>query len=222
MKALMVGIAAVSLVCAFCWCGCTILAPQVDESHFFMLAPLPRAVGLQDAPASDALPNTIVGLGPITLPPYLDRDELVIRLTPTQVAYSPIERWAEPLNVNVARVLLQNLSLLLEADHIVIYPWPNTSNVQYQIEVEFVRFDVVKSGDTELDARYAILQAGIRAPLVIRKASFSRPGAADASAAAIAMSAVLGDLSQDIAAATRALLPPQVAPQAAPRNPDRL
>lgn len=130
----------------------------------------------------------------------------MIRLTPTQVTYSPIERWAEPLNVNVARVLLQNLSLLLEADHIVIYPWPNTSNVQYQIEVEFVRFDVMKSGDTELDARYAILQAGIRAPLVIRKASFSRPGAADASAAAIAMSAVLGDLSQDIAAATRALL----------------
>lgn len=194
--------------------GCTILAPQPDESHFFVLAPLARAAGQQEASASDTFSNTIFGLGPIKLPPYLDRNEMAIRLTPTEVQYSTVDRWAEPLTVNVGRVLLQNLSLLLGTNRIVMYPWANVANVKYQIEVELLRFDVTKSGETELNARYGILEGGTRKPLVVREASFSRTGATTSPEAAIAMSAVLGDLSEDIATALRQLPQPPAKPSA--------
>jgi len=211
----MARIAVVSLaVCALSVSGCTILAPQPDESHFFVLAPLPRSAEAAHESEPGALADTILGLGPIKLPPYLDRNEMAIRLTPNEVRYSPIDRWAEPLNVNVGRVLLQNLSLLLGTDRIVMYPWANMANIKYQVEVELLKFDVTKSGETELNGRYAILQGGTRQPLVVRQVNFGRSGATDTPAAAVAMSAILGDLSKDIALALRQLPPPQARPAA--------
>jgi uncharacterized protein len=215
MKATTLRIATLCLAAGvLCVSSCSLLAPQPDESHFFMLAPLPRTAAQPDASAPGRFADTILGLGPIKLPAYIDRNEMAIRLAPTQVTYSPVDRWAEPLNVNIGRVLLQNLSLLLRTDRIALYPWMNVANVQYQIEIEIMKFDATKAGETELKARYGIFKGGMRTLLAVREVSFSRTGAADTPAAVVAMSAVLGDLSEDIASALRQLPVPQEVPPA--------
>ena len=38
-------------------------------------------------------PGPTVVLGPITLPAYLDRNEVAIRVNETELKYSPTERW---------------------------------------------------------------------------------------------------------------------------------
>ena len=192
--------------------ACSILAPQPDSSQFFVLAPLADATTPRTGSASQALPDAVLGLGPIKLPPYLDRNEVATRLSPTQITYSTVDRWAEPLSVSVSRVLLLNLSLLVGTDRIVTYPWPNIPKVDYQIEIELLSFDITTTGETQLLARYGILEGHTRRPLVVREANFSRPAAADTPAAVTALSASLGDLSQDIAAALRQLPKPQAAP----------
>ncbi len=199
-------------VCTVLVAGCTVLAPQPDTSHFFLLAPLPMSDAQQSSGESVLHPKMLLGLGPIKLPPYLDRNEIAVRLGPTQVTYSAVDRWAEPLNVNVSRVLLQNLSELLGTDRIVMYPWSNAMEVEYQIRVELLSFEATKSGEAQLAARYGILPAGGRDALAVRDVNFSRPGGADTALAVAALSATLGDLSRDIAATLRQLPKPQETP----------
>jgi uncharacterized lipoprotein YmbA len=195
--------------------GCSILAPQPDTSHFFMLAPLSSTDTQQNGSESTALANLMLGLGPIKLPPYLDRNEIAMRLSPTQVTYSAVDRWAEPLNVNVSRVLLQNLSELLGTDRIVMYPWSNAVEVAYQIRIELLSFEATKNGEAQLRARYGIVPGGGRQALTVREVNFSRPAGAETAAAVTALSATLGDLSRDIAAAVRQLPAPRATSPAA-------
>jgi uncharacterized lipoprotein YmbA len=218
MKKRMAGIAASALaLCSLLVTGCSILAPQPDASRFFVLAPLPNTETQESGSESLPLPNAILGIGPIRLPPYLDRNEIAVRVSPTQVTYSTTDRWAEPLAGNMKRVLLQNLSQLVGTNRIVIYPWSNALEVTYQIRIELLSFEATKSGEVQLAARYTILHGSERQPLVVREVNFSRPAAADTAAEVGALSATLGDLSRDIAATLRQLPKPQATP-AARRN----
>lgn len=219
MKETRARIAALSLVaCSAVATGCSILSPQADTSHFFILAPLPDATQ-PNGSKSDALPNLLLGLGPIKLPPYLDRNEIALRLSPTQVTYSAADRWAEPLSINLSRVLSQNLSLLLGTERIVQYPWSNAAKIDYQIQVEVLSFEATQAGEARLAARYGILQGRTRQPLVVREANVSRKTAPDTATSVTALSATLGDLSQEIASAVRQLPKPPEAPSPARKRP---
>jgi uncharacterized lipoprotein YmbA len=198
--------------------GCTILAPQPDRSHFFVLASLPNTDAETSGNQSPLAPNIILGLGPVRLPPYLDRNEIALRLSPTQVTYSSTDRWAEPLNVSVDRVLLQNLSRLLGTDRILMYPWSSAIDVDYQIRIELLAFEGTKGGEAQLTARYAILIARTREPLAVREANFSRPTGTDTAAEVAGLSATLGDLSRDIAATLRQLPKLQATSAARPKK----
>lgn len=211
MKEVMARIAASSLVaCSLLLAACSILGPLPDTSHFFVLAPLSGAT-TPPTGGTDSSATMLLGLGPIKLPPYLDRHEIANRLSPTQVTYSEVDRWAEPLSVSVSRVLLQNLSMLLGTERIVMYPWSNAAQVTYQIEVELLSFEVTKQGEAQLLARYAVLEGGTRRALVVHETAFSRPTATDTAASVVTLSATLGELSQEIATAMRQLPKPQEA-----------
>jgi ABC-type transport auxiliary lipoprotein component len=59
--------------------GCGSLGPKPDPSRFFALASLPRAAArAQDAAGANAL---ALGIGPIKFPGYLDRPQLVTRIS---------------------------------------------------------------------------------------------------------------------------------------------
>jgi uncharacterized lipoprotein YmbA len=62
-----------SLVLAAC------LGPRADMSAFYVLSVPPEPT------AQDSLP-VVLGLGPVTLPGYLDRSQIVIRMSENQVA----------------------------------------------------------------------------------------------------------------------------------------
>jgi len=216
MKEVMARIAASSLVVSsLLFAACSILAPLPDTSHFFLLAPLPGATTPPTGGGTDSPASMLLGLGPIKLPPYLDRHEIAIRLSPTQVTYSEVDRWAEQLSVSVSRVLLQNLSMLLGTERIVMYPWSNATQVTYQIEVELLNFEATKQGETQLLARYAILEGGTRRALVVHETALSHPTAPDTAASVVTLSTTLGELSQEIATAVRQLPKPQQGPPAA-------
>lgn len=191
--------------------GCTILSPVQTRDRFFTLTPVHGApVG---APATAPGGALVYGLGPITLPAYLDRNEVVTRLSPTEVRYADGDRWAAPLRANVAAVLQQNLSSLLGNPRVVVFPWPTGAPVAYQIEVTFLRFDVDVSGQSQLLARWAIKDPRQDRYVMLRDTSLTRSGPPnDTPAGIVAMSTLLGELSEDIAATLRTLPPPDEAP----------
>ncbi|HUI28399.1 MAG TPA: PqiC family protein [Candidatus Kryptonia bacterium] len=180
--------------------GCSILAPQRDVSRFYTLAVLPEAQAAAPGRAH-AASGPIYGLGPITLPAYLDRNEIATRVSPTELTYADNDRWAERLEANATRVLLQNLSSLLATERIVTFPWPLDVPVDYQIEVTVLRFERTAAGEATLSARWRIKDVRKGKTVRFNESDFTQPGAGTTADSVTALSAALGDLSREIAAA---------------------
>ena len=188
------------LVC-FIPAGCSFLEVKPDPSRFFALASLPRTgQTAQDAAVTNQL---VLGIGPIKFPGYLDRQQFVTRISQNRFAVAENDRWAEPLEENFSRVLSQNLSILLQTDRIVGYPWERSQRPTYQIQVEVLRFEPNAEHVVELWARWSIVDD--KKETIDRKESFLTKSARDKSteASVAALSETVVDLSRDIASAIR-------------------
>ena len=64
-----------------------------------------------------------LGVGPIRMPLYLDRSDIVTRGSSNQVEIADFAQWAGPLQENFSRVLAENLSVLLATDKVGIFPF---------------------------------------------------------------------------------------------------
>jgi uncharacterized protein len=122
-----------------------------QPTRFYTLAPLAEAPPREAMPA---LPSDLtLGVGPVTLPPYLDRPQLVTRAGSNRVVLADFDSWAEPLDGLFARVLAENLAILLGTDDVLLLPQRRPVPLDYQVEVDVTRF-VDTSGNAALDARW--------------------------------------------------------------------
>ena len=160
------------LVC-FIPAGCFSLDPKPDPSRFFALTSLPRTgQTAQDAAGTNPL---ALGIGPIKFPGYLDRQQFVTRISQNRFAVAENDRWAEPLEENFSRVLSQNLSILLQTDRIVAYPWERSQQPTYQVQVEVLRFEPNAEQIVELWARWSILD-GAKKTVSVKEIVFDSAG----------------------------------------------
>jgi uncharacterized protein len=184
------------LVC-FIAASCT----SVDSSRFFALAALPRTgERAQNTAATDAL---TLAIGPIKFPGYLDRRALVKRLSQNRFAVADNDFWAEPLEENFSRILSENLSILLQTDRIVVYPWVRTQRPSYQVQVEVLRFEPNAEQLVELWARWMILD-DTKKTIRLKDSYFSQPVKDKSTEASVAaLSEAVADLSREISSALR-------------------
>jgi len=186
--------------------GCGNFSAKPDPSRFFTLTAIAQPV----SPAKDSgnLGGVSLGIGPIGLPGYLDREEIVTRVSPNRIDFSEYDRWAEPLDVSFTRVLAQNLSILLRTDRLVFYPWEPNRRPNYQVTVQVVRFESNHRGEVQLSARWEIFDISNinRIPLRAGESGITRqPTAQSTDASVAALSEALGDLSREIANAVSAI-----------------
>jgi uncharacterized lipoprotein YmbA len=179
--------------------GCALLAPQPDRSRFFLLTPL-----APEADAPEPLPIAL-GLGPVTLPPYLLRGRLAVRVAPNQIAYSERDWWAEPLATNVARVLAYDLGLRLGSDDVVLFPWVPGTPLAYAVAVDVTRFEPDRTGTVALVAQVTVRDGRTADVLVVRDVDRTlAAGSTETEAVVAAESQALAALGDEIAAAVRA------------------
>ena len=114
---------------------------------------------------------------------------------------------AEPLGTSVAAALRDSIAAELGNDRLVTYPW-SAVDVDYQIEVAFVRFETQSNGDTQMAARWSVRDVH-RAMEVIRRETTRAQKVAphDRAASTAALSTMLSDLGHEIAEAVRDLPP---------------
>ncbi len=201
--------------------GCSFLSPVPDRSRFFKLTAMTPGEGEAPNPSSAAAATALVyGLGPVKLAPYLDRNELATRVSPTEVTYSATDRWAEPLATTFTAVLAQDLSTLLDANHILQYPWTGDVRVDYQIEIDVLQFDNDVAGNTRLMARWRVRNVRNDTYVVAKETKVAHSqSSGDAGTRVAALSDATRDLSQDIAGALRQLPVPEApAPKSASRR----
>ncbi|HNP59482.1 MAG TPA: PqiC family protein [Nitrospirales bacterium] len=177
-----------------------------QPSHFYLL----RAVSPASVSGlSDTKPSSLsFGLGPITLPKYLDRPQIVTKTSAHEVELAEFHKWAEPLSENVSHVLAENLSALLSSDRILQYPWRSSIPLDYQIAVDVLQFDGTMGGEAVLVARWSLLGGDEQTVLTTRKTQMTHaPTSQNYEALVEAMSRNLEDLSREIAEALTTLSP---------------
>jgi uncharacterized lipoprotein YmbA len=177
---------------------------STEPSRFYMLTPMP---GLDAEVLSETVAqNLSVGVGPISMPDYLDRQQIVTTSNQNEIKMSEFDRWAGSLEDSVARVLSENLSVLLSTDNVLLFPWRGAITVDYQIGVEVIQFDGELGGNASLIARWGIFSPKEKKVLLVKKSSFTEPaGEKGYEALVAAQSRALGRLSSDMAAAVKSL-----------------
>lgn len=170
-----------------------------QPTRFYLLS----AAGAASGEALLAVPPDLaVGVGPITLPSYLDRPQLVTRAGSNRAVLSDFDSWVEPLQGMFARVLADNLGLLLASDNVLMLPQRRPLRLDYQVEVDVTRFDVDTSGNAILDARWWLSGRGGEKLLRSGRTTLAEPTVVgDQAAGAAALSRALSRMSEEIAAA---------------------
>ena len=174
--------------------GCASSAP----TRFYVLSPLASTQAESQALKDEGCVS--IGIGPLELPAYLDRPQIVTRVSENELNLAEFDKWAEPLKDNFSRVLVENLSTLLCADAISIFPWKGPTPMDYQVEVAVIRMDGNIGGNALLVVRWAIFRENNRKMLLTRQSSYSESLRSQSYKALVsAQSRAIGDLSREIA-----------------------
>ncbi len=187
----------ISGVAAF-GCASVIFGPRPDPPKFFVLTPTSGAPAPPSAPSSGT--GLTLGLGPVKLPAYLDRNEVVVRAAENRIELLKNDRWGESLEKNFTRVLARDLAAQLGTQQIVVFPWYATTLIDLQVQVDVYRFETDPQGSAQLSAKWTIRSGDGSKILYTAESNFAQPSKpGDTTEAVAALSRDTGDLSREIA-----------------------
>jgi uncharacterized lipoprotein YmbA len=166
-------------------------------AHFYTLSSTATAGG--GAAASYA-----VAVGPVTVPGYADRPQMVVQAGPNRVELKEFERWATPLDEAIARVIAGDLATLLGTTQVATVPLPTGFAPAYQAAIDVQRFESTPNQGVLLEAVWVVRRFAGGEPRMGRTVASESAGGEGFEELAAAHSRALSKLSSDIAAAIRA------------------
>ena len=187
-----------ALAAPLLFAACTVFQPIDDDPVRHLLeSPIAARTPTSAAPA--------VAIARPSLPPYLERSELITRTGDGRLEIHENDLWSEPLDAGIARVMADNLRRLTGSTN--IQPSGNFITRDYTslVEIRIERFDPLPDGSLLLECTWKLqpLGGGDAAPKAFRTTVPMTPRAESAStkmsARVTAMNEVLARLSRTIA-----------------------
>jgi hypothetical protein len=165
-------------------------------TRYYALDPVAAAGG---APAGDrGAKGTPVKIDAVHIPPALDRDSIVRGESDNQLQISSQDRWAGDLGEMIRRVLTQDLAARLPSGMVIAPESPAPPSAR-GIVVDVLTFQP-QGGEVVLDADWTLLVGTQSNPVLRRSLHLTSSGASSAKDQAAAMSKLLGDLADRMAA----------------------
>lgn len=87
-----------------------------------------------------------LGVGPISIPPYLGRDNLVYHLQNSQLQVAAYHKWAEPLEDGMTRVLMLHLAEGLGTQNLNKFPWHPSRAPDLAVTVDVLELELRSTG----------------------------------------------------------------------------
>ncbi len=146
-----------------------------------------------------------IGLWRVKLPDFLDRPEIVLRTSPYTLELADFHHWAERLDSDITRLLAHELARQLKTRHITLSPWLANVRNDYQVKVDFSRFDGSLGGEVVVGGVWRLLDGKTGEELSRQPFRYSKvapgPGFQDLVATLNALTHQLaGDMARVIAA----------------------
>jgi uncharacterized lipoprotein YmbA len=123
-------------------------------ARFYTLEPLE----VRDDPGSTATDATLA-VGPIELPDYVDRPQIVTRTGTNELVIAEFDRWGGSLDKQISGSLVATLRDRLAPRQIAVVPWKSaivSRGTPYRVTVSVSRFDGVLGHSVVLQARWEL------------------------------------------------------------------
>ncbi len=141
--------------------GCTRTSP----TRFYVLSPMKKT----DIKATRISSRISVGVGPVSIPDYLDRPQIIVRTSENRLDLREFDKWAGSLKHDVPRVIADDISTILGTDKVFIFPWAASLNPRFEVKIDITRFDGNKKGMVLLDAKWVIMAKNGRKTLAMKR-----------------------------------------------------
>ena len=119
-----------------------------SPSHFYTLS--------ANATPGSAQSKLSIAIGPVTVPAAVDQPQIVVSTSANQVNFDEFNRWASPLQDNVARVVAENLVVILGTPRVTLYPQTLSSDIDYRVQIEVRNFESTLGKQAALDAVWSV------------------------------------------------------------------
>lgn len=174
------------------------IGKESDPTRFFTLSQSFTAL----PEGEKALPDLMVGVGPVSVADYLDRSHIVVRKSSNQLELADFDRWAAAPEKEIQRVLGANLAALLGTQKIAGAPWRSELHPTVTVEVAVERFEHSEDGTVRLTAAWQLfdVDGGL---ITFRRTDLTEKAGDDYQEISSGLSGLTGTLSKEIATAIR-------------------
>ncbi len=146
------------------WLACATIAVvgclgSSRPSRFYTLAP----AAVRDAPAlADTGGGPPLAIGPVEIPGYLDRQQIVTRTGENELVVSEFDRWGGSLEREIASAVVATAADRLARRRILVFPWrsipPTAATGAYRASITISRFDGTLGRSVVLRGRWQLVR----------------------------------------------------------------
>jgi uncharacterized lipoprotein YmbA len=168
-----------------------------SPSHFYTLS--------ATAAPGAAATKLSIAVGPVSVPAAVDQPQIVVSTGANQVSFDEFNRWASPLQDNIARVVAENLVVMLGTPRVTLFPLTLDANPDYRVQIGVRTFDSAPGAYASMNAVWTVRRTKDGKTETGRTSTREPLQDSGYDALAAAHSRGIARLSQDIADAIRTL-----------------
>ena len=186
----------------FKWCALLLCAMILlvgcsaggSSSAYYALQPAQMAAAVEGGA------QLVIGIGPVNLPAYLDRDAIVTRLSPNRLKVNESHRWAGSLKDEILRILAANLKAACPKVNVRIHPWAGDDKPDVRFRVTIQNFEGRRAADVDLKAAWSVEDSRSEIAPLQREAHITQAiDGGDFESLTAAMGLALAGLSREMA-----------------------
>ena len=154
--------------------GCLSLpnSPNSQPTRFYQLSALKEP---QVSKNMGMAPGIIIGIGPIKIPEYLNRPQMVTKDKDGILKFDEFNRWGESLGGGLTRMIREDLTDRVPGEKWTLYPWNPSIAVKYQVVVDVVQLESEFDKGMDFIVQWMIIDVQNSKTILIKRTEFVQP-----------------------------------------------
>ena len=158
------GIISLSLILIGC-----VSIPNSPTPRFYALSTVD---GKNEIKKINTVSDLIIGVGPVKIPEYQDRPQIVTKDKEGMLKFDEFNRWGESLDHGVTRLIREDLSVLLPKAKLIVYPSNPLVAVKYQVALEVIDLDSELDGDMSFVVQWTVIDVQNSKVVMMKRSEF--------------------------------------------------
>lgn len=119
--------------------------------------------------------DVIIGVGPVRIPEYLNRPQIITHDKDNLIDIAQFDRWAESVDLAILRLLNENLAVMLPGVSIVKFTWSIAVPVKYQVTADVIQVESKLEKDLRLVVRWSIVDLKSKMMVFSKRSEYIEP-----------------------------------------------